>query len=148
MARIQDFSRWHGIYKSAPCERSDGEWPLCMYCGVLADTIDHVPPITRVDDYRALWVKHAYWKVKCCSECNFLAADSLQSDFLERVQYVKEKLKLRYRRRAVNAPWSKAEIKELGRTMKTEAAKGLKIKCQLDERLNYWGGVRAMINEL
>ena len=61
----------------------------CFYCGSIASQEDHVPPVTRISDYKALWDKHIPLLVPSCAECNSLLDDSIQPDLYQRFDYAK-----------------------------------------------------------
>lgn len=64
----------------------------CFYCGEVADTVDHVPPISMYYDYMALYDEHKPIMVPSCRECNTLLGDSLQSNIYERFGELKKRL--------------------------------------------------------
>lgn len=86
-----------------------GDW--CVYCGMLADTQDHFPPISLTSKGLLL---------PCCRECNSLAGTSFGSDFYARSQLVKKKLAQRNRKSLKVAEWSADELDEIGPMMKKE----------------------------
>lgn len=62
----------------------------CFYCGSIAMEEDHVPPVSRIHDYRALYDKHPPLLVPCCSWCNGKLDASLQKDIYERFDALKK----------------------------------------------------------
>lgn len=62
-------------------KRLAGKW--CVYCGELADTIEHFPPAT--------FGREGYL-LPCCSECNRLAGTDYPVNFSARSELVKERL--------------------------------------------------------
>lgn len=94
---------YNGSYKPHP--RCTDRF-RCFYCGVRADTIDHVPPLSRISDNP----DQERVKVPSCGECNKKLGSSLQANLLERMQHL---------RRVRQEDWSKkplpaAEIKGYG----------------------------------
>lgn len=59
----------------------------CVYCGEIATTKDHFPPVIN-----AL----AGYILPACSECNSIAGTEFPRDFIRRADYVKEKLQRKY----------------------------------------------------
>jgi 5-methylcytosine-specific restriction endonuclease McrA len=87
------------------------EYPdgICVYCGVIAGTKDHLLPRT--------WTGEAIRKnvltVPACGECNSAIGDRYAPIF-------------KRKRRIINIPpWSKAEIAEMGHTLRSSIEKGL-----------------------
>lgn len=65
----------------------------CFYCGEMASSIDHVPPISRVSDYESFGLdEEVYIKVPCCRECNGLLGSSLQESVEDRIEHSKDLL--------------------------------------------------------
>ena len=48
-------------YKLCPSERSEKGYKMCVYCGQPADTLDHVPPLNRIDDYEAMGLMEEHY---------------------------------------------------------------------------------------
>ena len=121
----------------------------CFYCGAQADTLDHVPPVSRVSDYQALGLeREQYWKVPCCRECNSLLSDSLQETLIEREAYLKWTLEKRYWKKIDMPYWRKSEINKLGRMMKSYIKKCMREKKEIEERLEYGVGINTFISRL
>jgi len=139
-------SRYSGLYSTAPSERSEFGWPLCVYCGDPADTIDHVPPISRVDDYRALFRgRETFLLVKCCKPCNTMLANELQADIFERIDAVKYRLKRKIRRDDYALQWSQDEIAQLGKNLRSKVVSSMKKIESTQRRIDYRGGYRAIL---
>lgn len=110
----------------------------CVYCGVMADTIDHVPPLSAV---HALGWKHFHatgirlYRVPACRECNMLLVQSGGMTVEERKKHIKRKLKLRYGKFLRGVHWTKEEISELGSTLRDKIEDGCAIKEWVKKRL-------------
>lgn len=110
----------HGIYKKLDIGWDGNIW-RCFYCGSIAETVDHVPPVSRIFDYRALMLKHEfYWRVKCCYECNTVLGNKLQPTLLHRVESLKTMLSKRYKRVLATPEWDSDEINELKKAGKLQ----------------------------
>lgn len=70
----------------------------CFYCGEIASTKDHVPPLSRFHDYYAIYNQHRPIQVPCCGECNSLLGNTLQQNIYKRVEDLKIKLTTRYKK--------------------------------------------------
>jgi len=91
----------------------------CVYCGALADTEDHFPPVSET---------MSGFLLPCCRECNSLAGSMHGRNFWERVKQVKAKLKKRHERDLRVPNWSSEELDEMGHDMQRD------IKLCLDKR--------------
>ena len=121
----------------------------CIYCGEPADTLDHVPPKTRVYDYRSLnLIKEYYFKVYCCKECNNLLSDTLQDCLFDRIEVLKAKLYRRYRRYLKIPEWEAEELAELGKTLKEEVLSAIRLRDAIEYRLDYSGGQQILADFL
>jgi len=136
--------RYNHLYALAPSERSEFGWPRCVYCGEPADTLDHVPPLSRVDDYRALGVhRERYLLVKSCKPCNVALGDSLQNDVLERIEVIKRRLRKKLGRRDTGYVWSDDDLTELGPNLRSHVGSAMRKTESLVRRIDYRGGLRA-----
>lgn len=140
-------SRYSGLYRLAPSERSEFGWPICVYCGDPADSIDHVPPLNRVDDYRALCVQQeAYLLIKFCKPCNTLLSDDLHNDIFERIDALKHRLKKKIKRDDYALQWSKEDIAALGKNLRSKVVSSMKKIESTQRRIDYRGGYKAILN--
>lgn len=130
--------------------RYQGEQPFtCFYCGSLADTADHCPPISRVDDYRAYRFSHEeYLKVMCCRECNSLLGDSLQTSLIEREIELKFRLEHKFARYIDMPPWTEQELKKMGRNMRSKIEASIRMKELALARVEHSAGINAYIDSL
>jgi hypothetical protein len=81
----------------------------CVYCGQLADCIDHFPPQS---------LTFVGWLLPACKECNYFAGTFYGLDFWERVEYIRRLLRNKYGK-VLNVPdWTKNEMRELGYSLK------------------------------
>ena len=141
MSRESDISRYDQLYRFFHYE--DEEPFTCFYCGDRADGVDHCPPITRVDDYRALQpIYEDYVKVICCFHCNSILGDTLQISLIDREQYLKSWLAENQTIVSV----SDEEIKTMGRNLKRRIKRWKAMEKQIEERLQYNKGINAYID--
>jgi hypothetical protein len=95
---------------------------ICYYCGQPGDSIDHVIPQYVLRQLAALAdvnitkdiLRQRALKVWACRECNCLAGASLQDSLVERKQFIKEKLKKRYKKIIELPKWDDDELSEMG----------------------------------
>lgn len=120
----------------------------CFYCGDPADTMDHQPPISRINGYRQLGLMHEFYvKVPCCRECNSLLGNTLTEDLIERDLLAKEKITKKYKRDLALPLWDENEVNELGRNLR-EGIKNTRLRKEwIEERLDYSGGINSWLEE-
>ena len=108
LTRVNGLGDLHVMQRDHPIgERMRIEGERCVYCGERATCWDHFPPYA-VDQLRG-------WLLPACGECNGIAGDRHPYDFVARAAYVNRALIHRYRRVLNSTPWSRAELRELGR---------------------------------
>lgn len=140
-------SRYSHLYHRKNAERSDNNlyW-RCVYCGEPADQLDHVPPLTRVDDYKALGIaKEIYITVPCCGDCNSSLSNSLQDNIFERIDHLKSKLYKKYAK-STSAEWDDDEIAELGPALRSHVVAATRSQSLIKRRYEYEGGYAALMN--
>jgi hypothetical protein len=98
----------------------DGEAERCYYCGMTADSIDHVIPQSALeqlaDDPEALRVligRRRRLTVPACRECNSLARATTQESLNERRAFVHEAMARKYQQVLATPDWSDTELMEL-----------------------------------
>jgi hypothetical protein len=90
----------------------------CFYCGVPADTIDHVPPQSvRPILIQFELTKWKFHEVPACHECNCLLGARQPWTVEGRKTAVKELLKRRYRQFIEMPSWDESKLADLGRGM-------------------------------
>lgn len=136
------------LYENAPCERSELGWPLCVYCGEPADCIDHVPPLSRVYDFRTLQVPEKYYRVKCGTSCNNTLGSTLQHDLLERIDVLKGFLRKKLGKRDVGYLWVEDDLDGLGPNLRSHVGSSMRKTESLVRRIDYRGGLRAVLGML
>lgn len=89
----------------------------CTYCGMSADTIDHVPPQVARPFLlsQGLHLKYPFVEVRCCRECNSLLGAQAYWTVADRKRYIKKRLRRRYRDYLRMPEWKDSELQELGR---------------------------------
>lgn len=124
-----------GLLRKWACSMSNKRWRcvwiknntiwgtknVCYYCGQRADSIDHIIPKAILRQLAALgdeYITHQVLrrralKVWACRECNSLASCSLQDSLDERRDYVKNKLRNKYKKLLMLPDWTDSEKEEL-----------------------------------
>jgi len=120
----------------------DSELEKCFYCGEWAFSIDHVPPITHLGDFKLGFL------IPACQECNCILNDRRFNTLGERCEYIKRKLKKRYGSILYISPWSNEEIDELDGRLK-EYVSGYRNSIDiLLERLGYKSSVYKIYEDV
>jgi hypothetical protein len=118
----------------------------CYYCGVPADTIDHVVPKSLLDAVRdsgeegliaAVSERHRRMTVPSCHECNSLAGALYHQTLDERADFVRERLARRYARILAMPDWSPSEIATLSERLQKHVIAGLLKRDLARRRLRY-----------
>lgn len=83
---------------------------ICVYCGELADTVDHLLPkgFTGEADRKRVPV------VPSCRECNSTLNDKYIPDVVDRREYVHSKYRTKYRRDLRAVQWGESDMAEFG----------------------------------
>lgn len=145
-ARRKRLSRVDQLYSIFGQRDPEKGWKSCFYCGDPADTVDHHPPVSRVDDYRALGLSHeVFVKVFCCQECNCLLENSLNESLLDRERELKQKMAKKYSRKLRVPDWTEKELSCLGRTLRGEILSAIAVRDRVEKRLEYCGGINAWV---
>jgi hypothetical protein len=122
-----------------------GSQNICYYCGQRADSIDHVIPqyvirmMVSLDDKEITkkMLRRKALKVWACRECNCLASSSLQDSLQDRRDFVKNKLRKRYRRVLELPTWRDDEIEELGYNLQVFVRSSAKWREFVKQRIAY-----------
>src|SRR5215469_2802976 len=102
--------------------------PWCLYCGEPSQVLDHFPP-----HFCGL---HGYL-FPACSECNLIAGVNYPQDLEMRIQYVKDRIYVKYFT-VLNMPsWSEDEIQELGIELQHNIRYNLAKKQNIEQRLKW-----------
>jgi hypothetical protein len=112
---------------------------VCHYCGLLADTIDHIPPRsvrqTLID--LGLASRYSFIEVRCCHECNSaLGARPLWTP-RQRKEFIKEWITRRYKKYLNIPDWEDSELGKLGDNLRDATLHGLAVRDLIRFRLKY-----------
>jgi len=81
---------------------------VCAYCGDPAEHVEHVIP-------RRL--KQPTYTVRSCAECNLLAGGFAATCFAEKIEFIRDKIRKRYRKYMKAPEWDDEELAEMGPSM-------------------------------
>lgn len=94
-------------------ERHFSSRPGCFYCGDLAGTIDHCPPISFCEIKNQEWFiekRIKFYKVVCCIDCNKKLADRQLLTLFDRAEYILKRLEITSNKLV---HWSDDEMEEM-----------------------------------
>jgi hypothetical protein len=112
----------------------------CYYCGDLADTVDHCPPLDiaysrGVDDLSANGV--ALVKVRCCRECNSILGNRSLLTTESRTDYLYQKIVKRYGQYLRTGEWDWEDLAELGPNLRSAIVNSENIRLWAERRLQF-----------
>ncbi len=133
--RRTNFQKFNHLYKLF-CPNKESRF-ICFYCGLPAGTVDHVPALNKVEELRAVYDLQHYTKVPSCQECNGVASDEPHVDIFERRKFLKDKLRIRYKKYIKLPDWEEDEIESLGYSLRMNVESAMSIKYLIAYRLTY-----------
>lgn len=89
------------------------KFPGCFYCGDIAGTIDHCPPISFCDVTDARWFREQkinFYTVQCCEHCNNGLSNRALFTLQERAQYILRRLEIEAEKFVI---WTEDEMEEM-----------------------------------
>lgn len=123
---------------------------VCFYCGLPAPTLDHVPSLNCIEDLRMVHNEEDinYLKVPACSECNSMAGDIPHLDIWERRDFLKERIRQKYKKDINFRDWYDDELDTLADNLKREVVGRLKLKYEVISRLLFGENTNFYIADL
>lgn len=126
MTRKHDMKRYHSLYK-----RISTNWDRCYYCGDIAETLDHVPPISCAD------LRENHILIPCCRDCNVRLGNVFLIEIEDRCKYICKSLKRKHKK-VLNMPdWTDEELDELGYNLRCEVINRLEQKKFIERRIEF-----------
>jgi len=123
----------------------------CVYCGIPADTIDHVVPrhlLIRAGaiglDLSKLFLIRD-WELPACRECNSAIGGQVFRTLKERRECVRRHIRRKYRNVLRIPEWTDDEIAQMGPLMQREIRAGLAQQALAKQRLAWTGGDRRAL---
>jgi hypothetical protein len=104
-----DHLRW---YRAQRIEYPAG---VCVYCGLPGYTKDHLLPVTVTGEA----VRKFVAVVPACGECNSAIGDRVGHRVTERREEAHAHIRRKYRKTLAAPPWTKTELRSLGRNLRT-----------------------------
>jgi len=111
----------------------------CVYCGVIANSVDHVPPRAIRERLVALGLalRYPFVEVPACRECNSVLGARAGWTVSDRRRYVKQALKRRYASVLRIPDWSDTELAQMSPGMQSYIADGLQVRDFIRQRLAF-----------
>lgn len=122
------------------------EVPFCYYCGMPADSIDHVVPQVLLDQWRRLGDlenlqlatgRGRTLTVDCCRQCNCLLSDKYDATLAERKERLKVSLRRRYRKLLEMPEWTPSELEEMGPRLRQYIEAAMAQKAMVRKRIGW-----------
>ena len=140
---INLIKQYHCLYKKIKPTHED-DYNKCYYCGGFADTLDHQPAISVIQELITANKIFECLLIPCCTRCNLLLSDSLTYTLEKRKQLLKDILFKKYKKKLLQAQkWDDEEIEDLKNDGEKEIYKmisALKIfALEIEQQLNYNG---------
>lgn len=131
--------RSHARFCSDSCRVKSSRARACYYCGIPADTKDHVIPkvftemLLAIGEYKGGMGK----TVPACSECNSTAGPRVFETAQKKQEYIKQRYRRRYRKLLESPDWSEIELKDLGYSLQSHIRGSQQAKQLLKKRLRW-----------
>ena len=109
----------------------------CIYCGIPANALDHIIPVSYTDVSRKAAKYNKNNTVPCCNECNTTLSDKWLPTISERASFILEKYNIKYKKLLNSPDWAEWEIEELRGNMKKIVLENKTKKLLLQERLEH-----------
>ena len=94
---------------------------ICVYCGVIADTEDHLLPRTWTGDA----VRKHVITIPACRQCNSTINDRYLPSITARRNEAHRYIARKYRKVLKIPAWSDTELRKLGKTLRSSVERGL-----------------------
>lgn len=115
--------------KEATREERQTEY-VCVYCGLVGDTVDHIPPVSVRPTLISLGLtlRFPFQEVRACRECNSALGDRPLWTVALRRNYIKQWLRNRYAKYLRMPDWTDADLAKLSPEMRAFTLQGLGIR--------------------
>jgi hypothetical protein len=127
-------------------DRDEEQWLQgrpCHYCGMPADTVDHVVPQSLQSTARLAghpeWIKEMVrarlQTVACCQQCNSVLGNRIFPTVADRRLAVKRYLRRKYQRLLEAKPWTPVELEQLNGRLREYVEQRQRLRANVLERL-------------
>lgn len=121
-------------------KRLPGDWSNCVYCGDIADTADHVPPMKRVWAHGVDYYTQQGFdivKAPCCRECNSVLGDRDLPTIEERAIHMYAAIQKRYKPILACPEWDIEELDELDYSLRAHIEDQACLRLWVERRLQF-----------
>lgn len=110
----------------------------CIYCGMPADTVDHVPPRHMRAQLQELQLLAVYEReVPACRECNCTLGSRPLLTITERRDYMKDFIRRRYKSVLRMKDFTEEELLQFGESLRGMLRRNLSMKYIVQQRLRW-----------
>lgn len=111
----------------------------CEYCGMPADSLDHVPPQAVRPFLAESWLKDRYpfVEVWACRECNCILGSRALFTVSARAAFIKKALAKRYAKFLRTPEWTDAELSKLGYVLQKIVINAIVMKELVKSRIKW-----------
>lgn len=119
----------------------------CTYCGLLANSVDHVVPRTmlKMAEGLSLDLSNVYrlqrWEVPACVECNTFIGSRVFKSLEERREYAHKTIRKKYAKYLRVPDWTDSELAKMGPIAQRDIASAIAKRDSVRARLA-WRGSR------
>lgn len=127
---------------------------ICTYCGVPADSEDHVVPrhlLARAGELEmdlSQVMRMQTWVVPACRECNSIIGGQLFATIKERRECAHKGIRKKYASYLRVPNWSEEDLEEMGPDAQREIIAAIKVRDWVKTRLRWKGAKKAEIVDL
>lgn len=116
----------------------------CTYCGVPADSIDHIPPQCMRNTLKDLGDYIGVWKeVPACLWCNSTLGSLALLTITDRRDYIKKVIRRKFKKLLASPVWSDADIEECGEGLRAYLFDQREQARLIRDRLAWDGQIRS-----
>lgn len=125
------------VYKLRKQLKESDEPVWCEYCGLPADTVDHVKPVAYTNAIEHLAKISNTKLVYCCRECNSIAGSRVFQSLAAKRAYIQQRLRQKYKKYLKMPNWSEDELSEMGSEMRRYIEQGQAMKGIVARRVRW-----------
>jgi len=119
----------------------------CTYCGDVADTFDHIVPVSYRHNSRNK-SENRDMAVPCCRECNSTLQDKLLFTIRERAHYLYNRYSIKYKKILSFPDWSDNELEEMSVEFQRSIRASIVYKSLLNSRIRWLQGMSSHSNDM
>lgn len=142
MATFDDFdSRGNELDGHSVVAESDPVYLTpCIYCGIVCDSIDHIPPRSMRAQLSGVELAAiGQQEVPSCRECNSVLGGRPILTITERRAYIKAALHCRYKSYLRIPNWTEDELKEFGESLRGMIRRNMAVRDIVRQRIAWRG---------